>query len=557
MNLSEHNIRIQNIIGKFAQYVSAQAFQQIPDEIFSRSEDTVYTAPDSGVHCQGFAAVRDYFSSLPRQPERELLFTHTHILRFSEDGASAQGTWMAHCFLNRQEAGGEAEVDYGCKRIDAEFVLEDGRWKCREMHIYYFISLIPEQYDPAVYAADHTDCWENVLPPAYSGATTAWDYIAIRQVQNRWAQDKRSGWMDLFAERDDISMNYPLFFKAPKCGRAAVAQAIDELDRLEQENDRKYIDTVMTASAVIEVSEDGRTAVGVWHVIGNSIQGPAFGHQEPYCPNLCRLGRLKQTFVKEGGAWKILRFDLEYLLTLPKNTFDRENSRGTPISLPGDNWLRPPKATGHTLEHIEDVLELEQLVGYWTYGLRNRSFAPFYYTYYAREREDLIDPEFAPSSRMFGTTDSFSAEQPKYVGLHCGTTPLVEVDETGTFAEVEWLDYGYTSYGEKFGFTENPFYANCSIGRYYFKCVKCGDRWKMYRWEWRPFYRIRYLADFWRFDYRTTKGWAGSDTTKRFPLPFEPFEYVSARRDWTKPFKLDPPGISTPFEQQVGIRIGD
>lgn len=552
------NIAIQNTIGRFSQYYTAKKFRNIAEELFSHTSDVSFDAPDDHIHCTGYEAISSYFSGIPvPENEQEILMTHTHGIRIAEDLQSAEITCMAYCFKTWPEEDRKITAEYGCKRLDADMVLENGKWKFRHANLYYFISLVPEKYDPSVNAVPCSDDWQTVLPPIQTGFTTAEDYVAIRQVQNRWCQNKRADGMALFSADSQVSFHHPQFLQKTAVGPEAVTAALETLDRLEEENDKKFIDIPMTTSGVIEVAEDGQSAVGTWLVITNQIIGPAFGQPEFYCPNHCRLGRFKQTFTKENGQWKILHFDLEYLLTLPENTFDRESSRMTPINKKGDNWQRPPAITGYTEKYYEDVLEIEQLICHWTYSLRNRSFAKFYYEYYARERKDLVEEGFEYTGKMFGLTDSFSFEQPKYAGLHSGTTPLVEISEDGQFATVDWLDYGFTSLGEKFGFTENPFYANGSIARYEFQCVKCDGRWKMYRMQWQPFYRIRYLAKFWRFDYRTTKGWTGADTPARFPLPFQPYTYVEARRDWEKPFELEPPELSTPFEKQVGLVIGD
>ena len=556
MNRSEANIALLNTIGRFAQFYSSKQFAKIP-ALFADSPNTTFSMLEEEICLSGYERIKAFFEgSVKKENELEILLTHTHAIKWGADGMTAEVTWMGHDIT--AQLSEKTTTEYGVRRFDAQMKEEGGNWVFTALTMYYFMSFIPETYDMKPMVPPHSDEITDLCTPDRTGVTTAADYVEIRRLQNYWSHSKRAIGMDAFADNDSIALHYPLFFSETKHGREEVSEALAYLDQLEKDNDYKFIDIPMTTAAVIEAGPDGQTAHGTWLVLSNSITGPAFGHPEFYCPNICRIGRMKQTYVRENGGWKIQSFDLEYFFAMPQNTFDREASRMTGIMKkdPAEKWQNPPPLSDATLAHFEDVLEIEQLVTHWTYGIRYRSFARFYYDFYARE-SDLADPNFAPGGMMFGMTDSFYEEQPKFCGWHCGTTPIVEIDPSGETATAAWLDYGFTSFGEKFGFDEMPLYANAGIARYCFQCVKCNGKWKMYNFTWKPYYRIRYLKNFWRFDYMQTKGWQGADTPERFPLPFHPYTYVKERRDWTKPFALVPPEISSPLEQQKGLVIGE
>ena len=132
-------------------------------------------------------------------------------------------------------------------------------------------------------------------------------------------------------------------------------------------------------------------------------------------------------------------------------------------------------------------------------------------------------------------------------------TPVIELSEDKTRACAVWLDYGWTLRAEAFNLSEPPFPAAPAVARYEHKYIKINGQWKLYAFKWYPLFRMKP----WGFSYENTKGWTASASTKRFPLPFDSFEYVEERRDWKKPFLLDPSIITSPYEKQVGLTVGD
>lgn len=559
MNQEDHKIAIQNVHGRFAQYFTAKRFDLIPT-LFSSHPDVTYVCPDDHVEQIGPDAVAAYFTELAHQSIQQpkwsgmLPLMNNPVVRI-DSPTEAKGCWTAHCYLIIEGENGP-EIEYGIRRYDADFVLEDGSWKYRKLHSFYFSSFVPMAFDPDFESAMLATGAEQQLPPALTGLTEAADYLELQQLQSLYSHNRRAGALELFSEREDISFHMPSLLPEVAQGRDAVRRALETLDQMDEANEGRCVSIPMLESPVIEVQPDG-TAAGAWHVICHEIQGGAHGHTESYCPVYTRICRFLVTYVKENGIWKILHFRQEVLMTLPPFRYDKEASRPMCMESPGVKWMDPPAPTGFAIRgHEADVLEIEELIAFWTGSIRHRSFGKLVYERVAWERPDLADGKLL-CRQIFGMTDSFYKEQPKYPGFHCGTTPYVQLDEDTGTAEAVWLDYGYTSLGEKFGYLRYPWHANPGIARYHIRLVKCDDVWKLYEFNWKPFFRIEYLETFWQFDYARAKGWVGSASEKRFPLPFQEYTYSEERYYPGMPgFELEPPEISCPLEVQKGLTVG-
>ena len=558
MTNADIRITLQNIGGRFAQYYTGRHFECIP-ALFSES-GAAYICPDDRVRCAGKEEIADYFQSAEGTFTKEsgdgmLILFNNPITRILDD-KTAQGCWTAHCYILSHRAQGGMEIEYGIRRYDADFTCEDGQWKIQTLTSFYYSSFEPLPFDPARMTA-YREVRALPLPPAGLDAKTdAAVFLSIQQTGGRFFQNRRENAEELFSCVDTVSLSMPFLFSEAFTGRKAVLDAIRRLNEMDRQNKGYPVFLPMLETPVIE-QVSTTEADASWHVISHEVNSAAFGHNESYCPVTARVLLLSGHFVLEEGTWKIESLSFREILTLPPFHYDKEGSRMTCMERNPEKWVYLPDTTPFSLDGCEeDMLDIEDIIALWTGSIRHRSFGPLVYSHVAWERPDLIDAP-ALCREIFGMTDSFYQDQPKYPGFHCGTTPYVHIDRDTKTAVATWFDYGYTSFGEKFGFLKYPWYANPGISRYMIHMVKCDGVWKIYRFNWTPFFRIEYRNDFWKFNYATAKGWTGSDATARFPLPFEAYPYSTGRFTPGDPdFKLDPPRISAPNEVQVGETIG-
>lgn len=558
MTTAQAKTEIQNLHGRFAQLYTARQYEKAA-ELFSRRK-AGYECPEDGVNCTDYEQVKDYFKGIGESEKNKPYYYGMFPLMNNpciliENETHAKGCWTSHCYIISDGENG-LEIEYGIRRYDAELVYEGGAWKYEHLKSFYYISFVPMPYDPEFENALAVKDRNEVVIPEVSKKTSAADFLEIQQLQSILFQNKFRDGLSLFSENEDIELSLPTVLERTAVGRKETADALAKLLEMENENEGRCVIIPMIESPIIEVQEDDRASAS-WHVVSHEIKGSAFGHGESYCPMYTRVGRLVGEYVKENGCWKILKLKHELLFTLPPFRYDREASRMLCMESRDSKWMEPPKATGFSIKgHEEDMFEIQEIVAFWSGSIRHRSFGTLVYEKAAWERPDLTDGKLL-CRQIFGMTDSFYKDQPKYAGFHCGTTPYVQIDDDLGTAEVTWFDYGYTSFGEKFGYFAFPWYANPGIARYHMKVVKCDETWKIYSFDWKPFFRIEYQKDFWKFDYARAKGWCGSASEKRFPLPFGEYEYTEEHFVPGKPgFELEPPEISCPLEVQVGVKVG-
>lgn len=549
-------IQIQNQHGRLMCYIMLGKWDQI-GSLFASTSDTQYIFHDKGISAVGVDAIADAFRAVGND---HFVFSHTPAIKKVDDRTIA-ATWMAMEFVVLDDVECMRSLERRVLRFDAEFVREGETWKYARLVQYYFMSTLPKQYIIQRSVGSKGDC-----PPQQDGATNVRDYLEIANLQGRWAQDRRRGAKEMFSRSEQAGLSIPTLNVAAT-GYEEVAAALDQLDQIEAKNGGAYLSVIMTASPVITVDEDGQSASGSWLAVTHDMKASAFGNDLADCPVVLVLGRYDNRFIKENGIWKFEQIYFYPVVTVDADRFDFTASKSSIFSLEDENWLYAPERQAES--PAEDALEIEDYVAHWTAGLRYRSEAPFYYRYIARERPDLLcwtmmsrkEGERYRISRtmdriheeIFGMTDMFQSAQPKGSGFHCATTPVVELSKDGESATAVWLDYGWTLMAEAFGIQQPPYPVNPAIGRYEHEYVKIDGQWKLCKFKWFPLFRIHP----WGFDYSQTLGWAGSDSEKRFPLPFMEYTYSPRRRDLSKPYVLEAPIISSPYEKQKGLVIGD
>ena len=536
----QDNIAIQNLQG---QLICRQVQGNAAAIAALFEENGVYDAPDDGIVCHGRNEVERYFEAAFSSEQIPLTMSHTPAICVNEDGMTARATWYASTFdLLRQETG--CAMVQGSARYDADLVKTTDGWKYAALQFYYLMTL-----EPAAYGADAVPLVQRAAAtPMQSEQPSPEDFLAISNRIGRWCQDRREGAETWFVQDGSAMLDYPSLLERPAVG-GDVFTALAELKRREQAILPYPMTVAMIASPWITVSSDGCSACGHWILLSHNAQSDDNGAAiHP------RLSQLMVEFVRED-MWKIRTWQEHPLLDLPENRLLDKESNDTLFALP-EHWLGAPlPANNHSMQAISDALKLEEYVTFWVSGLRYRSEAPFYY-----QRLDLGEPEqlyyrvgLRPAAeglkevteRIFAMTNKFATCQPKAPGNHIGTTPVIEVLPGEQTAQATWLDYGWTTAAEVFGITKPPYFANPAIGRYEMRFRKVNGTWKLHYFRWTPFFRM----EKWHFNYETTKGWSGTTSRRRFPLPLEYYIYENDEALRGTPVVLEAPAIDCPYEK--------
>ena len=534
------NIEIQNLQGRFVHAWNQRNFLECA-ALFAKNANARFQAPDDGILLTSQEAIRNGLAEAAQRMGVPFLMSHTPAIR-QDAPDRARASW----YLSTVQFTDDGCVQ-GSARLDADLIRVQQEWRYLDVQLYYMMTLEPETGRGMTY--DSTFSERIAFPDAPRGKTSAVDYLTLRNMLGRWCHNRREGAEDWFAGEGEPRLEYPPFLSKPLVGREAILRGLRELRKQETAVAPIPLTIPMLTTPCIETWED--SAWGSWFVISHDylLDGDGAGWIAH------RVGQLLVTWVRERGEWKIRELRLCPLFSLPSDTLLLEDSGDTILNMEG-GWLNAPAPSGRTdPEAAEEALTLEEYIAFWVSGLRYRSEAPFYYS-----RLDIDNPEELtyrlgrrPAKRglgevteeIFAMTSKFSTLQPKSPGNHTGTTPVIEISPDGTHAVAVWLDYGWTTQAEVFGITKPPYFANPAIGRYEHHYKKRSDGWKLYSFHWAPYYR----TGKWRFDYATTKGWCGTTSSKRFPLPLDTYTYEDDEAKRGQPVVLDPPMIDCPYER--------
>jgi hypothetical protein len=121
--------------------------------------------------------------------------------------------------------------------------------------------------------------------------------------------------IDLFADGDDVGLEWP---EGKYLGKAGVERYFSHMEK----PDPEFMHQLMQLSPVIDVSPDGKTAMGRWYSYGG-VSVPHGGG----CGQTFISGTYENEYVKENGAWKIkrIRWHLNF------------------SAKPGEGWVKPER----------------------------------------------------------------------------------------------------------------------------------------------------------------------------------------------------------------------
>ena len=536
----QDNVCIQNLQGEFIIHILQKEYESISDLFW---EDGTYAAPDDGIMCRGKEQIFRFFTEIfPQEKKNLYVFSHTPAIRIEENGERARATWYANTIEIKRDK--EFQAIQGSARFDADLEKRNGIWKYTDLQFFYLMTLKPQAYET-----------ENVLfekdPFIFRFQKTPRpvDFVDIEHLIGRWCQNRRLFDKDIFVDSKDSVLRLPNLLSAPAKGAAEIKEALEMLHQKEQELLPYPLSLPTVSAPMIYSSDDDSTAEGHWFML--SFEGKKVEDAFIITPS---FGGLYVELEKES-EWKLKKLEYRIAAVLPDMVMEAKDNAGTVISTE-EAWMNGPQETGNRSdEAVSDILALEEYLTFWVSGLRYRSEAPFYYTRLALERPEMITYKVRANEArgleeatkaIFARTNKFSTLQPKAPGTHVGTTPVIEISKDGKTAEAEWIDYGWTTVAEVFGITEPPYLARMTVARYFVKYLKIDGMWKQYGFHWTPFFTMGML----QFDYNDTKGWSGTASTKRFPLPYERYIYENDPSKKGMKIKLDPPLIDCPYEKE-------
>lgn len=549
---------LQNTCGRFAQYYNLNQGDLLPD-LFSTKKTVHLRIPDKKIEAVGHENVSKALKALIEEREkkgvlRDIHIYHSPAYKVSEDEKTGLAVLDTYSYEVIETPEGK-KTEYYYTRLDCKLVKEKGLWKLIDLDWWEVMSFVPWDYSEARDEGLQVDVKQLPVPPAPAGKLTGKDFYEIQNVLTRFVQNnRRYAIEDTFAQSGDISMNIPVVFSEPKCGRDAVGKALAEMEAMEKTNLGKYVFVPAVSSPVIEVSADRRTAQGQWLALMHMVKGEAFGIQQAPYDYIRRVGLVRCDFVKERGAWRMKSFDMDILLTLPYLVYDPDSDMGRRYQRMGmneNNWRpAPPKMGG---VYPDDMAEIELMMPMWVSAyrrgvypehLKKHCFNDEYETVFTsrlmgRNAPPIVGTD-AMMERFTMATFEYHHQQPSY---HTGMCPVIDISADGKYGTVQYFDLNTTPYIPQRTDKDNTPYAikrgwsadDAGIEHVpcYTQLCKYEHHFAKVRGEWKhikiDFEAILTLQDF-ETRGRASRGWAGAVSDFKYPALFEPYEYVSERK---------------------------
>ena len=545
-------VRIANAQGRFTIYYNNGEYDRIVDELFAKNPDVSINLRDAKLFGRGVEQIRNVLKEIAKRKadapykHKELHMINSPIVRVSSKEKTAQAIWATMSYIikpNESASDDTIIAEPLTTRMDVDFINEDGEWRIQNLDWYIYTSLNPWECPKGELSNWANNDSARLSVPAYSDKTCAKDWQEIQRLQSGYSQARRRNAKALFAKRPDTSFYLPGLTDKVVTGYDDVCALLDSFEALEEKNAKLYLNTLLTMNPVIEIGADGVSAEGSWLGISISILGPAYGNSdEKPCPVAIRFLEFKQSFVKEDGIWKYLRFRVDTLFCTPEWIFDPAVKAG--LISHDRRWQYPPEYVGAGTP--DDVYEIENVQGYWVHtlkivagqgeivnqvvafedpGVEYHTHDPFMEAHdfnMERTNNNVVGAIGIDNYRIKAQElDTMMRDQGHHASSHITTTPYIVVHEDGIHATAYFLDFGWTLRAEAFGLPPEKWDANPGFARYAQEMVKTVDgRWRILKFSWFPIFRFQSA---WPFKDENIRGWAGSKSPDNWPKPFEKY----------------------------------
>ena len=531
-------IQMEETEGKFVRYYTNNELGKIADELFADSENTSLVLPDKNLKLTGTKAIKEALLKWQEEraasPAKEVHLLATPYYEVNDDLTSGLATWDTYTYTVDKDAK-TCEIEM--THFDVTFVPVDGEMKIDTMDWHIMQSWVPWNYTDEQFeeVAAQLDALKIAEGTDYDTANTgSSDFLKIQKLQNYFFENNMNEVDDLFADSEDATFAMGNLFDETVTGKAAISQKLADLKAAETANKGMYLAMGLCTTPVIAVAADGKTATGDYLVQTFEIKGANYGDtEEPY--TLVRhISELKADYVKtEDGAWKIQNFDMDVILTLPDSDYSTHmifwDKSGEDPNWSFDNAPLPG-------DYPKDSFDIENLVNEWIYCLRRGELhnfvqkhfpihgegVPFSFFLRSNPQRTPITEAEALVNQVTGMDAGLVTSQPSY---HTATTPIVEISADGKKATATWMEHSLTNLGQAQipGIPQSeegkPNYM-IFTGKYFHEFTKINGEWFVTSFNWEPMMSL----PIWQFDPTTSKGWAASGSTQKFPFPKEKYE---------------------------------
>ena len=504
---------LTSLQARFALADARNRLADLGEQLFSQAPDIQIQLPDMDSPAQGeevFACLRKRQEQRSITGSGELHIFHTPVYHVPESGAPAFAAWESYGY--RIDRTGRTST--ACTtQFEAEFVLENDSWKFRRIWWRVIQVFVPQTYTAA-----------QVIPPAADSPVPAGgmlpeaaDYLTIRNLSNLLAVRNWHGAEELFAPYGSLELQD--LTDGPIHGKRAIGEWAVSMHKYETENGGCYRCLLLAGPGDILLQND-RQAKGVWMVETFEVIPAIPGGERQIRRRICTL---EQEFIRSDGSWYIQRCQMNTLAELPLcqgsgNKYER-------MTCPQGNWI--PIAYDRTVRSSLPCFEAESLFALWPIALHRGELTRYFQNYIKNDAVPYrlhirsqgphmppLEDEISIMAKLSGMDKCFLPRQP---GYHCASTPVIEVDETGTRVRASWIDHSLTNMGQAFGTNAEdgsvPYMI--FVSRYDHVFHQISGKWYLTSFFWEPCLSLPN----WAYRLENDEGLAVAPGDGQYPLP--------------------------------------
>lgn len=349
------------------------------------------------------------------------------------------------------------------------------------------------------------------------------DYFAIRNLQNMFFEHRLHEMEKLFSVKEDTVLTAECLKMNAVCGKKKILESFAGWLEKEQKNNHCYLFLGITGMPLIEMTETGESAKGIFMTQIYQIKAGLLGSDVDNW-RLVRTMEVTETeYCREAGEWKIHKMKIQNLASLPETPY-RNDGRYDKSGMSDEPW--DVNQVMRCQPDTETAMEIENIINRWVYGCRRGALREFIEKYMknSEQKNHMLIRSFGKTTPKLNDYEAIERKiddmtqqyRERFFTFHAPTTPVLTYDPKKKYILGTWFDTAATNLRSMAESLEDIPYM-VFVNKYVHKFEKIDGHWYLTDFYCEP---IISLQD-WRFDMVHSKGYINASKTGKYPKRFE------------------------------------
>ncbi len=163
------------------------------------------------------------------------------------------------------------------------------------------------------------------------------DYFAIRNLQNMFFEHRLHEMEKLFSVKEDTVLTAECLKMNAVCGKKKILESFAGWLEKEQKNNHCYLFLGITGMPLIEMTETGESAKGIFMTQIYQIKAGLLGSDVDNWRLVRTMAVTETEYCREAGEWKIHKMKIQNLASLPETPY-RNDGRYDKSGMSDEPW---------------------------------------------------------------------------------------------------------------------------------------------------------------------------------------------------------------------------